>query len=198
MNDPIAPLDRQRDEDGNLEPNLWYDRFTYFRLMGPDRSFLGLVNRWREQKGREKKNTVPGAWTIAGKRWNWIQRAEAWDAEERRKRIAVDEQARADMLRKHIELAHQLQDIGRGTLIAIQEQEAQLEAKEARYYIKDGVQIERQARGLPEYLIEVAQMTDDELRAEYADLLAKVGGGQSDDEEEGVASPSSHAAKDRT
>ena len=118
MADP-QPWDRQRDEDGELEPNLWYDRFTDFRLMGPGRSLLESVNRVRDSKGRKRTKNVPTSWRRACERWSWRQRSEAWDASERRKRIAAEEEARARMLERHIRLGVAMETVGGRKLQAL-------------------------------------------------------------------------------
>lgn len=72
------------------EPNLWYDRFTAFLLMGPSRSLLGTENAEKVSKGQEKSETsASGAWREAAKEWNWRARAEAWD-EYRRKQVFTE------------------------------------------------------------------------------------------------------------
>lgn len=77
----------QRKED---EPNLWFQRFEFFLRQGPDRSLLGTVKAWEstkannDQKPRkvQKRQTriyVPGSWRDAAEKWNWIERAAAYD-----------------------------------------------------------------------------------------------------------------------
>jgi len=78
----IQTWERQRDDDGDLEPMLWFARFTLYRQMGSDRSLLGTVNEHRNKKSQKKSNYTPGAWRDAYKQWNWKERAEAWDAYE--------------------------------------------------------------------------------------------------------------------
>lgn len=182
------PWERQRDaKTGELEPNLWYDRFTDFRLMGPDRSLLELVNRERDKKGHRRTNCTPGSWRRNSERWNWRERAEAWDAEQRRLRIEAEKQARAEMLKRHARQAQALQGIGamrlqlfdHKRLAAMEPEQRAREIKnltlgEARRYILDGTTLERQALGLPEHLLAVAGMTDEELRKQYAGLIGAI------------------------
>ncbi len=84
--------ERQTDSDGNPEPMLWYARFEQYRLMGPGRSLLECVNRWRDEKGRNRTTNVPGAWNLAYERWQWKARAEAWDTEILAKQAAEEEE----------------------------------------------------------------------------------------------------------
>ena len=167
--------DRQRDhETGELEPNLWYSRFVDYRLQGPDRTLLGAVNRWRAKVGKNRQNSIPGAWSRNAKRWRWRARAEAWDAECCRERIAAAEKARAEMIEHHIKLGRSLQQVGAKRLLQLGKAPESLTAGEARQFIKAGVAIERQARGLPEYLLEIAAMTEAELRERYAALVGAI------------------------
>lgn len=93
------PWERQRDEDGNLEPNLWYDRYTAYRLMGASRSVLGCANQERVTKGREESGHAPGSWRNAAKKWDWDTRATAWD-EYQRQQDEAKWQARRDEIRE--------------------------------------------------------------------------------------------------
>lgn len=77
-NEELKPWDRLPEEN-----NLWFDRFTNYRLMGATRSLLGAVNAEKVLKGAKKTISVPEAWSIAHDRYNWKERAEAWDVEQR-------------------------------------------------------------------------------------------------------------------
>lgn len=79
MDKETQAWNRQRDDDGKLESNLWYDRFTAYRLKGASRSLLGCVNEDRVTRGRKRSNYSPGSWRRAAKKWNWDKRAMAWD-----------------------------------------------------------------------------------------------------------------------
>lgn len=95
------PWERQRTEDGQLEPNIWFHRFSYYVALGHDRSLLAAFNAYRTEKVVEgQAKYVPLAWRKALKAWNWKERAEAWDAEERRKRWIEDEQTREESRRE--------------------------------------------------------------------------------------------------
>jgi hypothetical protein len=91
------PWERQRTDDGQLEPNIWFHRFGYYLALGHDRHLLTAVNVFWAERGRKgRAKSVPKTWRKAFKAWNWKERAEAWDAEERRKRWVEDEQAREE------------------------------------------------------------------------------------------------------
>lgn len=183
------PWERQRDEDGNLESNFWFDRFDrLYRPLGAERNLVAAYNAWRAEVGKGgRRHRIPTSWDNNSKRWHWKERAEAWDEAERQKRAVAEEQARAEMLQRHVKLATAMQGLGAKKLQKLQQDQAlkELDAKEARLYVKDGTAIERTARGLPEYLVAVTEMTDDELVAQHAGLVAEVGGAGSGDEEAG-------------
>lgn len=67
------------------EPNLWFDRFETYRLMGPARTLLGCINLDRAKVGKARINYISGAWTRNSRQWKWIERAEEWDESEREK-----------------------------------------------------------------------------------------------------------------
>ncbi len=73
------PWTRQRIGD-DLEPMLWFGRFTLYREMGTERSLLGAVNKANKRK--KKQSFIPGSWSEASKKWNWKSRAESWDLAE--------------------------------------------------------------------------------------------------------------------
>jgi len=154
--------------------------------MGPTRSLLEICNRTREQKGTKRNNAVPQSWWETAKQWHWRERAEAWDAENRRQRIAAEEQARAEMIERHLKLGRGLQQVGAMRLQQLGKTPKDLTGGEARQFIKIGVAIERQARGLPEYLLAVAAMTDTELRERYAALVGTIAQTGSDGSGDGV------------
>lgn len=66
------------------EPNQWFDRFTKLRLMGPNRSLLAAFRNERLAAGKSGHVVrVPGAWNTNAIKWKWLERAEAWDQEQR-------------------------------------------------------------------------------------------------------------------
>lgn len=164
------PWDRQRDESGELEPNLWYDRFEQYRAAGPSRSITRIYKAWRVTMGYEKLrySAYPSSWVRASNRWNWKERAEAWD-EHRRQLDYIAEQAEHDEMRKrHANIGKALQGVGAKALARFQRSEsAELEPADARLYLKDGIGIERTARGLPVELVALYNMSDEDLQKEH-------------------------------
>lgn len=99
MSETQAPWDRQLNE-----PPIWYKRFTKFRLMEPVRSIADVYRE--EQKGEKESVKPPGRWYETAKRWQWEERAVAWDAhvdEQLEKRIAAE---RKSVLRSRYALLH--------------------------------------------------------------------------------------------
>jgi len=80
------PWDRQRNEDGEMEPMRWYERFERYRLLGPGRSMLGTYNAERIERGRKATTSTPIVWVKAADAWHWQERSEAWDMENIAKR----------------------------------------------------------------------------------------------------------------
>jgi hypothetical protein len=77
------------------ENTRWYERFELYRLMGPDRAVLKAYNTWRVQNGKLPANNQPRSWSIKSKEHRWIERADAWDEENREeKRQAVAKEAK--------------------------------------------------------------------------------------------------------
>jgi len=189
--------ERQRDaETGELEPNLWWFRFdTHYRPMGPERSLLGAVNIRHKQAQKSIVSIVPRAWFDNCKKWNWKQRAEAWDEHERQKRLVIEQEEREQMIRRHVQIGLGLQTIGGRRLKQLESNLQELSPSEARLYLKEGVGVERQARGLPEYLLAIAQMSDEELFNRRDELLAGrpagTGSAGSNDGTAGTGNPTS-------
>ena len=133
------------------------------------------------------------SWTRNAKDWHWRERAEAWD-EHRRQLDYIAEQAEHDEMRKrHADLGKALQGVGAKALSRFRRNDAgTLEPSDARLYLKDGIGIERTARGLPVELLAIANMTDEELQAEHERINKALSntpspqdGGGSDDAEPG-------------
>lgn len=187
MGDPVLsdfegrPWDRQRDDDGELEPMLWFSRFdTYYRPQGPERSLLGSYNLWQAEKGKKKSNSPSGAWYNAWQEWRWQERAEAWDLEERRKRIAEEEAQRREMRRRHLQYARAMQAVASYELDQMRKlieagRPIDLPEGEVRRWLVEAIGIERQARGIPDHLLAVATMDDDQLLQHIQALLTAPG-----------------------
>ena len=163
------PWDRQRDEDGELEPPLWWHRFTtFYRTLGHDRSLLGAYNAWRHDKGSERASGTPLSWSRRANTWNWRERAEAWDEHRRQLDYIAEQSAHDEMRRRHADIGKALQGVGAQAMQRLQQNKgAELEPSDARLFLKDGIGIERTARGLPVELLALYEMSDKEIQKEY-------------------------------
>lgn len=68
------------------EPNLWYSRFLIFRDLGPTRSIHAAwkLEPKKVKKGQKKLN-IPPIWYDAAKKFQWHERAAAYDTYRREK-----------------------------------------------------------------------------------------------------------------
>ncbi len=92
------------------EPNLWFDRFNRFRLLGPRRSLLAVYNAEQADKSGTKRRKTPGAWDAAAKEWRWRERAEGWDAYCQRREERNWEARRKHLRRKQWDMSQSLLD----------------------------------------------------------------------------------------
>jgi hypothetical protein len=178
------PFDRL---DG--ETSRAYEAFAVYRDLGVGRTLEKVQVHFNR----------PSSWyrVIAG--WssdnNWVARAAAYDdyidAEARKKLDRDAIKRKASMLQRHAQSGRALQAFG---LQHVQTTKAPAKAADAISAIKAGIEIERKSEGLPEYLIEVMEASDDELARQYNELLAQIGGTGSRDETAGDASTGSDTA----
>ena len=108
------PWQRQRNEQGKLEPMFWFSRFDrYFRAQGPERSLLQAYNLWRRiERDRDASTGTPISWTNASKQWRWWERAEAWDAEQAQLRHEEEAEERERRRSERIKQAQAAQAVG--------------------------------------------------------------------------------------
>lgn len=73
---PTEPWDQQKNE-----PDIWYRRFTTYRLIGPRRSVqrAWIMEKSLTQAIDKYANNSNGAWTLKAREWSWKERATAWD-----------------------------------------------------------------------------------------------------------------------
>lgn len=93
------------------ERNLWFDRFTRYRLMGPKRSLLGAVNAERRGAQRGATKSVPRTWADAFLREQWKARAEAFDQAERDRMEDEWEERRSEVRERDYIQARELRDL---------------------------------------------------------------------------------------
>ena len=61
------------------EPLAWFNRFERYRLLGPQRSLEAASLRCAEVEGQRCPKSSR-TWCDASRRWQWQERARAWDA----------------------------------------------------------------------------------------------------------------------
>jgi len=85
------------------EPTIWYNRFERYRLMGSNRSMLGVVMAEMGKDGQKRTSqNIPNSWRLNADKWEWKARAEAWDMHEVEARAAAAalQQAKEDAERE--------------------------------------------------------------------------------------------------
>jgi hypothetical protein len=71
------PWKRQNDEPARL-----YARFDAFLRLGPSRCLQSLYNEDRRERGLRPANKIADSWRRAAVKWQWKERAEAYDGAE--------------------------------------------------------------------------------------------------------------------
>jgi len=106
------------------ESNLWFDRFTRYRLMGVKRSVLGCYNKEQAKEGKEKRNSPPASWSKAAKKWKWKSRCETWDEAERQLMLAEYEHNKRLARQARIAILTSYQEKALAALELLKEDEA--------------------------------------------------------------------------
>ena len=79
------PWERQEKETAKA-----FEAFECYRMLGPDRSLQAAWGKYytrpgtlraRQRKGKEEARQFPGYWGAWATKWQWRQRAGAWDEE---------------------------------------------------------------------------------------------------------------------
>lgn len=143
-----------------------YEAFSVYRDLGTGRTLEQVAIQLK------KSATIMGRWSGE---YNWIARAAAYDDhidKQARKKIEADAiKRKAAMLQRHANTGRVLQ--GKG-LEYLQTHGVDRGTDAIRAIVK-GVDVERKAEGLPEYLIEVMEASDIDLVRQYNELLANLG-----------------------
>ena len=153
------------------EPALWFDRFECYRALGPTRTYQGAFDGWfsRQYPPRKHARVPHPTWYERAQQWHWKERAAEWDNWQWQERVLMEQEAIREMTKRHVNLGMEMQEVG-GTALSKAEE---VGVGDARLLIKDGADLERRARGLPDYLLEISGMTDEELLAEYERVVAQ-------------------------
>ena len=167
-----------------------YDRFVTFYLPQRNpRSVVEAYRRYKRNKGDTKGKILraPSVWdnwslgrTPKGKpipnALSWKERAAAWDAEQHRVFLLGEQDRRQRMLERHAAYGRGLQSVGTKRLKQLEIDPDQLSDGEARRYITDGIKTEREAEGLPTWILQLQGLSDEELLAEYGATVEEAQG----------------------
>lgn len=162
------------------EPSLWYERFTIYRLLGPERNLVAAHAEAKVVEGRPgSPESKPGqAWHRNSRTWRWLARATAWDDAERDRLCAEEEHRRIDARLARLEaIEEQRSSASRALLAANLDGLSQDEAREMlstlRLLFKDAVQMERLEYGEATEIVEGSGPTVGE---DVASMIEKVYG----------------------
>jgi len=167
------------------EPLAWYHRFMKYYLAQPSgtRGIRQAIYNFAEAENVEitDKNLhgIELKWHKIAKDWEWEKRAEAYDYEIYRQRMVDEIEQTKEMFKRQANIGKEMQTLAQIKLNdefrEIQKTGRPLiDMAEARLLFKEGIAIERQARGLPDYLLAVANLSDEELMSRYERLLGEV------------------------
>ena len=142
------------------EPGRWYGRFLIYLELGPARS-LREACRVANRKTREQVHCAYGSWCDQARRWEWRERATAWDIEQRELLAASERAAMLAMRARRVAVMEE-------NLEAVREVLRNAHMEEAD---------EKQARAwLPQMRVFLCDLLTAE-RQEYEKLTGGVNGG---------------------
>lgn len=156
------------------EPDRWYARFEVYRLIGPNRSLLGVYRLVTQLLGRSGR--APGqAWYQAAQRWHWQARAQAWDAaEEARLRALLHTQDLDPHVQRHVMVDQLLNAVyavlTTADLTGMDREEARRVLPTLRGLLRDLLAAHRSENDMQAKSGEIAPFTADELRQAQAEL----------------------------
>lgn len=123
-----------RDEE-NDEPQIWFERFEIYRMLGAKRSMLKAENASRKAAQMRPTGQPSGSWKEAAEKWHWKARAQAWDDSETERRREEWEEERQGEKRERIQ-------IWRAYRAKLLQALATIDIKEAKWYdITQGLKI---------------------------------------------------------
>jgi hypothetical protein len=114
-----------------------FEAFTYYRNLGASRSTAKVA----QELGKAK--TLIDRWSAD---WSWVKRASTWDDEEDRTWRAAASARQAEMARRHVEMARQVQEklLQRLNTLTVDE----IGVRDLPRLLDIAVKIERQAMGV--------------------------------------------------
>ncbi|MEW6572879.1 MAG: hypothetical protein AB1374_04530 [Bacillota bacterium] len=137
-----------------------FQAFALYRDMGPARSIREVARRLGKSK------TQIDRWSV---RWDWVERAAAWDEEiDRQIRFKQLEEIKK-MRERHTEAAMLLLEKAMKRLEATAPQD--LSVQEARLFVTEGTKLERLSRGEPDTIVEERRRLSKEHDDAFDQLL---------------------------
>jgi len=168
------PWERQPGESSKA-----FYAFTIYRDLGPKRSLRRAAEIYYSGKSKVNLGQIE-YWSY---KYHWVERVQAWDDYQDRLKREAHLKAVEEMADRHVRLALALQAKAAERLKQLPAEK--IGPAQLVRMIRAGVEIERKARGLPDWLIEIADLSDEELVARYKELLERIGGAAADSAEEG-------------
>ena len=78
-------IDRKPYEQLPGEPDGWYSKFTYYCVLGSQRTMLDVYRVHRKRKGITGEiGNLPGGWKKEIHGFRWLERVDAWDVDQYR------------------------------------------------------------------------------------------------------------------
>jgi hypothetical protein len=135
------------------EPARWYARFDIFRRLGPGRTLEAAYRIAAKAEGLSKKRAGE-EWHVHARRWQWRERAEAWDAVQGEVLQAQEQERRLEGREARLHMIDELlAAVFRVLVLAnlpnLQEVEARQWLPTMRLLFKDLVLLQRSELGLP-------------------------------------------------
>lgn len=165
-------MERQPWERMEDEPGMWWERFDkYYRPLGAGRKLQdAYYSYYRETHGKNPaRQGYTESWKEKHDEWNWSGRAEAYDRYIHEEIIRQEKEERVKMSKRHIEDAQAIQTLAMNTIL----EQGITDVPTALRAFRQAVTVERQARGIPDHLVEITDMSDEELEDALARELAR-------------------------
>lgn len=142
-----APWERMPGESARA-----YAAFCIYRDLGPQRSIAAVAERLPGVRAPRRAKRPLERWSS---RWNWVERARAWDEEQ--ERLARQEKARAvrEMCERHARIAVAMLQKAVERLRSLNPED--LEPLDVVKFIVEAAKLERLARGEPEQTLQAEQ-----------------------------------------
>lgn len=157
------------------EPNLWYDRFWAYLMMGASRTVEECYRLRSEQGDRIKGDRATGYWYRMARQFNWEDRAAAYDQARRMDLQAREDERRVQERERRRIMVSEVLDgcyaaIKKANLGGMEESEARRALPTLRALFHDAIQAYRLEMGEP---TSIDQVKDDSALAITADDLAR-------------------------